>query len=180
MIVRPARADDAPAIAALYAPFVDGSGISFEDSAPDGAEMASRMAACGETHPWLVAEAEGELAGYAYASPFRARRGYRFTAETSVYVRSALQGAGVGAALYRPLIETLVAQGFTQAIAAISLPNEASVRLHERFGFERCGVYRQVGWKLDQWWDVGLWQRRLAEARTPPREPLPWTAVLAL
>ena len=174
MIVRPVRADDAAAIADIYAPYVLTTPISLEDEPPDAAEIGRRIAECGGLYPWLVAEMDGRVAGYAYATRFRPRLGYRFTVETTVYVDPAHQRTGIAAALYEPLLDTLVRQGFTQAIAAISLPNQASVALHERFGFERCGVYHQVGWKLGQWWDVGLWQRRLAPVRTPPEEPVPW------
>lgn len=176
--LRLAHADDAEAIAALYAPFVAGSAVSLEDEAPSAAEIAARIAGGGDLHPWLVAEEDGGLIGYASASRFRPRLGYRFTVETSVYVAAACQRRGHARALYRALFGLLVAQGFTQAIAAITLPNEASARLHEAFGFKRCGVYAGVGWKLGQWWDVGLWQRRLAEPETPPGDVLPVSAVI--
>jgi L-amino acid N-acyltransferase YncA len=172
--IRPARPEDGSGIAALYAPYVEASAISLEDRAPTGEEMAARIAAGGSLHPWLVAEAEEGVVGFASASQFRPRLGYRFTVETSVYVAAERHGNGIGRALYEALFDLLVAQGFTQAIAAITLPNEASVKLHEAFGFERCGVYRQVGWKLGRWWDVGLWQRALAPVVTPPAEVRPF------
>ena len=173
MKIRPAGLDDAGAIAAIYAPYVIGSAISFENEPPAAAEMCRRIAEGGGLYPWLAAEDASGLVGYAYACAFRTRPAYRFAVETSVYVREGEGGRGIGAALYRPLLATLEAQGFTQAIAAITLPNDASVRLHERFGFARAGTYSQVGWKLGGWRDVGLWQRPLAAAATPPREPLP-------
>jgi L-amino acid N-acyltransferase YncA len=173
MPIRPAREADAAAIADIYRPYVEGSPVSFETEAPHAGEIARRMA--GELYPWLVAVDEaGGLTGYAYAAAFRTRPAYRFAVETTVYVREGSHARGIGAALYAPLIETLERQGFTQAIAAITLPNEASVRLHERFGFERAGNYTQVGWKLGRWHDVGLWQRALARAGDPPAEPLPY------
>lgn len=173
MRIRAARFEDAAAIAAIYEPYVSASAISLEDEPPGPGGMAERMAAGGALYPWLVAEEDGAVAGYASSSRFRPRPGYRFTVETSVYLAHGCQGRGTGRALYGRLIETLVAQGFTQAIAAITLPNAASVRLHETCGFERCGVYSQVGWKLGRWWDVGLWQRPLAPVSTPPSEPMP-------
>ncbi|HLL32027.1 MAG TPA: GNAT family N-acetyltransferase, partial [Allosphingosinicella sp.] len=128
----------------------------------------------GALYPWLAGEAEdGTLLGYAYAARFRDRPAYRFTVETSVYLRAGAAGRGLGRRLYEPLLAALEAQGFTQAIAAITLPNEASVRLHERLGFVSAGIYRQVGWKLGAWHDVGLWQRALAAPGTPPAEPRP-------
>lgn len=174
MKLRAATPDDAAAIADIYAPFVRESAVSFETEPPGEAAMRSRIEAGGSLYPWLVGEAEdGSLIGYAYAARFRDRPAYRFAVETSVYLRSGASGRGLGRRLYEPLLATLEAQGFTQAIAAITLPNEASVRLHERLGFERAGTYRQVGWKIGRWHDVGLWQKALAVAGDPPEEPRP-------
>jgi L-amino acid N-acyltransferase YncA len=172
MRLRAATPDDAAAIAAIYAPYVTASAVSFETEAPDAAAMRARIDSSGDLHPWLVGEeADGTVLGYAYASPFRPRPAYRFAVETSVYLRREACGRGLGERLYAPLLDMLEARGFTQAIAAITLPNDASVRLHERLGFAAAGTYRQVGWKLGAWHDVGLWQRGLAPAATPPAEP---------
>jgi L-amino acid N-acyltransferase YncA len=180
MRIRAATPGDAGEIAAIYAPYVEGSVISFELEAPGPEVIGERMASAGELYPWLAAEAEsGELIGYAYASAFRPRAAYSWTVETSVYVSRAAHGRGVGSALYGPLLGILTAQGFTQAIAAIALPNDRSVAIHERFGFFHAGTYRKVGFKLDNWWDVGLWQCTLAEAANPPADPMPWRAVAA-
>jgi L-amino acid N-acyltransferase YncA len=177
MKLRAATPDDAAAIADIYAPFVTASAVSFETEPPDAEAMRARIQGGGALYPWIVAEAEdGTLLGYAYAARFRERPAYRFTVETTVYLRAEAAGRGLGRRLYAPLIETLEAQGFTQAIAAITLPNEASVRLHERLGFVQAGTYRQVGWKLGAWHDVGLWQRPLAQAAMPPAEPAPGAA----
>jgi phosphinothricin acetyltransferase len=174
MRLRAATPDDAAAIADIYAPFVTGSAVSFETEPPDEAAMRARIEAGGGLYPWLVGEdGDASLIGYAYAARFRDRPAYRFAVETSVYLRPGAAGRGLGRRLYEPLLAMLEDQGFTQAIAAITLPNEASVRLHDRLGFERAGTYRQVGWKLGTWHDVGLWQRRLAPAGAPPEEPRP-------
>jgi len=172
--IRLATADDAVAIATLYAPYVADSAVSFEGKAPDAAEMAERIAKGGDLYPWLVGEEDGALLGYAYATAFRPRHAYRFTVETSVYVRQGGHGRGVGGAVYGALLPLLEAQGFTQAIAALTLPNEASVSLHERLGFVRAGVYENVGFKLGEWRSVGLWQRPLAPMVTEPEEPRPF------
>lgn len=171
MKLRAATPDDAAAIADIYAPFVTGSAVSFEMEPPDAAAMRARIGAGGDLYPWLVADADGALLGYAYASPFRPRPAYRFTVETTIYLRPEACGRGLGPRLYAPLLSALEANGFTQAVAAITLPNEASVRLHERLGFALAGTYRQVGWKLGAWHDVGLWQRALAPVESPPGEP---------
>jgi phosphinothricin acetyltransferase len=172
VIVRPARSSDAGALAAIYAPFVSASHVSLEESPPGAAEIAERMEAGGPLYPWLVAETDGGVIGYASTARFRPRQGYRFSVETSVYVASQHQRRGVGRELYGALFRLLIGQGFTQAIASVTLPNPASVGLHETLGFQQCGTYRQVGWKLGRWWDVGLFQRTLAPALTPPEEPL--------
>ena len=178
MRIRAASADDAPAIAAIYAPYVTGSVVSFETGAPDAAEMARRMAE-GEGHyPWLVScDADGTLLGYAYACAFRSRPAYRFSVETTVYVAEGAHRRGIGSALYRALLPVLEAQGYAQAIAAITLPNPASVILHKRFGFRQAGVYEKVGFKLGEWRSVGLWQRALAQVAASPAEPRPLSAL---
>ena len=178
--IRAARPEDAAAIAAIYAPHVLTGTATFEIEAPDARQMRSRMAASDGLYPWIVAtngdEAGGVLA-YAYATRFRDRPAYRYTVETTVYVSAATQGQGVGRLLYQSLVDTLRVQGFTQAIAAIALPNDYSIRLHESVGFRRAGVYREVGFKHDQWIDVGLWQRELHEPSVPPIEPKPFSEV---
>ena len=172
MRLRAASPDDAAAIAAIYAPFVTESAISFETEPPDEAAMRARIAAGGEFYPWLVTEEGGRVVGYAYAGPFRSRPAYRFAVETSLYLAHGAGGRGLGRTLYRALLEILERQGFVHAIAAITLPNPSSVRLHEDLRFARIGTYHQVGHKLGEWHDVGLWQRGLATAIGLPREPL--------
>jgi phosphinothricin acetyltransferase len=140
--------------------------------------MRGRIEAGGGLHPWLVAVDDREqMLGYAYACAFRPRLAYRFAVETSVYVADAAQRRGVGSRLYAALLPLLEAQGFTQAIAAITLPNAASVRLHEAHGFTPAGAYREVGYKLGEWLSVGLWQRSLGPLTARPEEPKPVAAV---
>ena len=169
--IRRAHGEDAEAIAAIYAPHVTRGIASFEERAPTPDEMRARIAKLEGRFPWLVADDEGRVLGYAYADRFRDRTAYRWAVETTVYIAEGAQRRGVGRLLYARLLECLRAQGFTQAIAAISLPNDASVKLHELAGFRRAGVYRQVGWKLGRWVDVGLWQAELQEPEHPPAEP---------
>jgi phosphinothricin acetyltransferase len=173
MILRAATPDDAAALSRLYAPYVTDSIVSFETEPPDAAEMRRRIEAGGGLYPWLLAEADGEVLGYAYATAFRPRAAYRFAVETTVYCRTANLRSGVGTRLYRRLLAAVRDQGFTQAIGAISLPNPASIGLHEKLGFRRIGVYAQVGYKLGAWHDVGLWQCPLASPADPPVEPRP-------
>ena len=176
--VRLADSGDAAAIAAIYAPFVTGSPVSFETDPPTEAVMRGRIEAGAGMHPWLVAVDEADrILGYAYGSAFRPRPAYRFAVETSVYVARDAQRRGIGARLSGALLPLLEAQGFTQAIAAITLPNPSSIRLHEAHGFTEAGTYRQVGYKLGQWLSVGLWQRALAPLTERPEEPKPVAAV---
>jgi L-amino acid N-acyltransferase YncA len=172
--IRRATAADAAAIASIYAPYVQASVVSFETEAPDEAEMRGRIEEGGDLYPWVAAcEDDGALIGYAYACPFRARPAYRFTVETTVYVADGAHRRGIGTLLYRTLLPVLEAQGFAQAIAAITIPNEASVILHERLGFQQIGTYERVGFKFREWRSVGLWQRGLALLSTRPEEPKP-------
>jgi phosphinothricin acetyltransferase len=168
--IRLASLEDAPQIAAIYAPIVLETPISFELVPPDAAEFARRMAGVLPQKPWLVHVEDGRVLGYAYAHTFRDRPAYRWTAETSVYVAVEGRRRGVASGLYAALIERLIAQGFVTAVAGITLPNEASVRLHERFGFRAVGVPR-AGHKFGRWHDVGFWTRPLAEATAEPAEP---------
>lgn len=156
--IRPAAASDAGACAAIYAPFVTGTVVSFETEAPDAAEMSRRIAHHSATHAWLVAEVEGELAGYTYASPHRDRAAYASSCDVAVYVGPAHARQGIGRALYDALLPMMRAKGLHAAFAGIALPNPGSVGLHEAVGFTTVGIYREVGWKLGGWRDVGWWQ----------------------
>lgn len=165
---------DAAACAAIYAPYVQESAVSFEEVAPDGAAMAARMRGLRATHPWLVAEVGGAVAGFAYASPHRERAAYRWAADVAIYVGPERRGRGLGRALYGELLSLLRRQRLHVACAGITLPNEASVGLHESLGFEPVGVYRRIGFKAGSWRDVGWWQLILsADDPGPPAEPLP-------
>jgi phosphinothricin acetyltransferase len=177
-LIRDAEPDrDAAACAAIYAPHVHASPVSFEEAAPDAVAMAVRIAEAQATHPWLVAEDGGDVAGYAYGCPHRSRAAYRWAADVAVYVAPAQQRRGFGLALYEALIERLARQRFQIACAGITLPNEASVRLHERLGFVPVGTYRRIGWKAGAWRDVGWWQLELIPiGDEPPAEPLPPSA----
>jgi L-amino acid N-acyltransferase YncA len=164
---------DAAACAAIYAPYVTDSAISFELEPPDAAEMAARMESGSRTHPWLVFERDGEVAGYAYAGVHRTRAAYRWTAEVTAYVSQVHHRGGIGRALYEELLERLRAQNFRLAVGGITLPNDGSVGLHEAVGFEPVGVYRNIGWKFGRWHDVGWWQLDLGAPGDPPAEPAP-------
>ncbi|HEX2070532.1 MAG TPA: arsinothricin resistance N-acetyltransferase ArsN1 family B [Thermoleophilaceae bacterium] len=164
---------DAGACAAIYAPHVADAATSFEERPPAPEDFAERIERLSATHPWLVAERDGVVVGFAYATSHRARAAYRWSVETSVYVADAHARRGVGRALYVELLELLRRQRLHLALAGITLPNPASVALHEALGFEPVGVYREVGYKAGAWRDVGWWQLVLDRADGPPLEPLP-------
>jgi L-amino acid N-acyltransferase YncA len=166
----PAR--DGAACAAIYAPFVADSVISFEEEPPDADEFARRIERTSARYPWLVAEVDSAVAGYAYASRYRDRAAYRWAADVAIYVGDGYRGRGIGKALYRALLDLLARQGIRTACAGITLPNPASVRLHESCGFQLVGTFRRIGYKAGGWRDVGWWQLELpADSGDPPAEP---------
>lgn len=171
LLLRAVAPGDAAAIAAIYAPYVAETAITFELDPPDAAAIGERIATIGATHPWLVAERGGELVGYAYGYPYRARAAYRWVAETAVYLRRDMLGKRLGTPLYEALLDALEAWGYVAAVGAISLPNRPSVKLHERLGFEPVGVHPRIGFKHGQWHDIGLWQLDLAPRKAMQAEP---------
>ena len=171
--IRLASTVDAPAIQAIYAPIVEQTIISFELTPPTVEEMAQRIAATIVQHPWLVCEVDGVITGYAYASQHRARLAYQWAADVSAYVDLQWRGRGVGRGLYTVLLALLRAQGYYGAYAGITLPNPASVALHESVGFTPVGVYRAVGYKLGAWHNVGWWECELQPRAGEPTPPVP-------
>jgi L-amino acid N-acyltransferase YncA len=160
-MIRAATAADAGAIAAIYNHFVASTTITFEEEAVTVAEMASRIETVGAKFPWYVVERDGEVMGYAYATPWRVRSAYRFSVETTVYVAPGHARQGIGKRLYASLIGALRRQGIQVAIGGIAQPNPASVALHESLGFEKVAHFKRVGCKFGQWIDVGYWELQL-------------------
>lgn len=169
-VLREATPGDIPAITAIYGAEVRGHVNTYEYEAPDAAEMERRMRALLDAgYPYLVAEDNAGIAGYAYASSYRARIGYRFTVENSVYVAAGRQGQGIGTALLRQLIATCEARGFRQMIAVIGeRSNTASIRLHEKAGFRLVGVFPGIAWKHGRWLDTVQMQRELGAGHHEP------------
>ena len=180
LLIRLAAADDAAAIAAIYAPYVTDTRISFEEVPPDESEMARRIEGSpAGFYPWFIAEDGGKVCGFASSSAFRTRPAYRWTVETGIYLSPDACGRGIGRDLLATLLGVLEGQGYVAAIGAITLPNAPSVVLHERLGFTNVGAYRRVGFKMGEWLDVGLWERNLAARGATPTEPLPYSAVIS-
>lgn len=171
--LRPATPADAAAILAIYTPIVQHSAISFELVPPSRETMQARIETTLRQLPWLVLEREATLLGYAYASPHRQRAAYQWAVDVSVYVHPDARRQGVARRLYQALFAALRAQGYYVACAGIALPNPASVALHDSLGFEQVGIYRQVGYKLGRWHDVGWWQYTLQPRVAEPAPPRP-------
>ncbi len=157
-MIRPARPGDGAALAAIYNPCIRDTTITFEEEPVTAEEMAARIANVTADHPWLVLEEGGAVLGYAYASSWRTRAAYRFSTETTIYLAPEAQGRGIGSRLYQALLDELRDRGFHSALGCLALPNEASVRLHERLGFRKAGHMREAGRKFDRWVDVGFWE----------------------
>ena len=173
MLIRHADpAADAAACAAIYAPYVNDTVISLEEAPPTSEQMGHRIARITERYSWLVAEDDGEIAGYAYAGPHRERAAYRWASDVTVYLSPAHFRRGIGSALYTALFDLLVFQGVYVACAGVTLPNEGSVGLHESMGFLAVGVYKRVAWKFGSWHDVGWWQLQLVEPSVDAPEEL--------
>ena len=159
VIVRSASAADADAIARIYNYYIQNTVITFEEEPVSAQAMATRVAEVqGLSLPWLVAEFENEVVGYAYANKWKVRSAYRYSVETTIYVEHGYEGRGTGTALYSALLPILRARGIHAAIGGAALPNEASVALHRKLGFEHVATFRQVGFKHDRWVDVAYWQ----------------------
>jgi len=159
--IRQAVESDAEQILQIYKLIVESTAISFEMQTPSIDEISYRIRSALKTHEWLVAVDSEGVAGYAYASQYRAREAYRFSAETTVYVKEKCRGAGVGKNLYETLFQSLKVKGFRRAFAGIALPNEGSIALHKASGFTEVGVFLEAGLKFDRWHDVSWWQRRV-------------------
>ena len=164
-MIRECTTADAAAICAIYNPYVRETVITFEEAPVSAAEMAQRIAEVTARLPWLVAEEQGAVVGYAYATPWKVRSAYRFSVEATVYVAPGHMGRGVGTELYRALLAGLRPLGVHCAVGGIALPNEASVALHEKLGFKKIGQFVEIGRKFDRWVDVGYWELILADIR---------------
>lgn len=171
--VRIADVDDAAAIHAIYAPLVSAGTATFETTLPGVEVMRERIRARLQQYPWLVWEEADQVLAYAYAGRFRERAAYDWIAETSIYVHADAHRRGIARRLYTCLLEVMRLQGIHQAVGVITLPGTVSVALHESMGFSPAGVWRNAGYKLQRWWDVGVWQKELQPVACPPQPLIP-------
>lgn len=169
--VRDATAHDGHACAAIYAPYVSDTAITFEIDPPLPAEMSARIARALGTYAWVVLEEHGRVVGYAYGSPYNRRSAYQWSCEVSVYLQAGRRRTGGGRALYDALFLRLAQRGFRTVVAGVTLPNDASIGLHHSMGFEAVGTFRRIGWKRDAWHDVAWAQRTIAAGQDPPGKP---------
>ena len=158
-MIRPAIERDVQDICEIYNYFVENTAISFEEKTISNLEMEQRIATQSIDYPWLVYEDEGKVVAFAYAGKWKARSAYRFTLESSIYMSGDCQGKGIGTKLYKALFDELVTRSVRSVMAVIALPNQASVGLHEKMGFEKVAHFKEVGYKHKKWIDVGYWQK---------------------
>jgi L-amino acid N-acyltransferase YncA len=160
-MIRDAAIDDAPAIAAIYNPYITKYLTSFEKEAVTSEVMAERIRSVTLRYPWLVCESGGVVVGYAYAAGWKERYAYRYCVETAIYLKDDCGRQGLGTTLYTELLRRLPETGIRVAIGCIALPNHSSVALHEKLGFDKVGHFPAVGYKFGQWIDIGYWQKNL-------------------
>ncbi|MDO6446905.1 GNAT family N-acetyltransferase [Colwellia sp. 1_MG-2023] len=162
-IIREVELSDAQQIANIYNYYIEKTVITFEEQLVSANDIQARIEKIKKAdHIWLVAEFDSQIVGYAYSAPWRDRSAYRYASEVSVYLSSDSQGKGIGSLLYQSLFEQLKLTQIKILIGGITLPNEASVAIHEKFGMEKVAHFREVGYKFDQWLDVGYWQVKLS------------------
>ena len=175
--IRVAKLDDVAAMLNIYSPFILNSGITQETTVPSIEEFQQRVMATLTERPWLVCEIDDEIAGYAYAGKHRDRRGYQWCTEPSIYIGENFFRFGIANALYRALFEILKIQGYVNAYAVITLPNDKSVSFHEKFGFRYFTTYKNIGFKLGKWHDVGWWQYDVNPHVINPTDPIKFSSL---
>jgi L-amino acid N-acyltransferase YncA len=171
-LIRIATGDDASSILKIYAPYIENTSYTFETEVPAIDAFKDRINSYLENWPWLVCDIDGVIAGYAYGAKHRERTAYQWSIESSVYVHDDYQRIGVAKALYTALIDVLKLQGFRNLYAVVNLPNDKSVAFHEKLGFEYFATYKNVGYKLGKWKNVGWWQLQLNEYSREPELPI--------
>jgi len=158
-MIRPVRLADGEAIRAIYNHYIENTAISFEETPVQTGEMEERIRKISAKYPYLVyEEGSGEINGYAYINMWKERKSYRFSAELSIYIKDGLQGRGMGRKLMERLLEEARATDIHSLVSGITLPNDRSVALHEKFGFSKIAQFREIGYKFNTWLDVGYWE----------------------
>lgn len=164
-MIRPVLTADAASICKIYNHYVLNTHINFEEEAVSIEDMEDRISTITQKHPWFVYEENGQVLGYAYASEWKSRCAYRYSVECTVYLEQGADGKGIGSKLYEALLEQIGREKVHAVIGGIALPNEASVALHEKFGFEKVAHFKEVGYKFGNWIDVGYWEKIIVERK---------------
>lgn len=175
MILRIAHRDDAEDVLKIYAPFIRETSLTFEIEIPSVTDFSNRITSYLKDWPWIIAESDGEIAGYAYASKYRERKGYQWSVECSIYLAEQFMSSGIATRLYAALFDILKLQGYRNVYAVINLPNDRSVRFHEKMGFKWFATYEKVGYKLGKWKDVGWWVLIVNDYDLEPSSPIPFS-----
>ncbi|MCI5809863.1 MAG: N-acetyltransferase family protein [Oscillospiraceae bacterium] len=173
LVFRFANAEDALSCAEIYRPYVEKTSITFEYIPPDAGEIARRMKAYMPVFPWIVAEADGQIIGYAYASPQNVRKAYQWNADLTIYLREDTRGKGIGRLLYGCLLDVLVMQGYLKVIGIVTHPNPKSEALHQAMGFSVLAKWENAGYKLGRWYDVQWFAKQIAPVSNHPTSPVP-------
>ena len=172
MIFRNATSSDINQILEIYSPFISNTVVTFENEIPSVADFSKRLNQYLEFFPWLVADIDGKIAGYAYASKYRDRIAYQWVVEASIYMHRDFKKKGIAKKLYEALFEILKLQGIYRVYAVIGIPNEESTSFHERLGFTWFASYKSTGFKLGQWRDTGWWELVLKQPSENPEPPI--------
>lgn len=170
--IRLVQLDDCQGMLEIYGPIIQNTATSFEYEVPEISEFQSRVLKIQDRYPWLICLWDGALAGYAYAGAHRERAAYQWSVEQSVYIHPKFYRLGIARSLYKALMSVLKLQGFYTALSGITLPNEVSVAFHESMGFSPIGIYRNIGFKFDQWHSVGWWEYQLQPYSKQPATPV--------
>lgn len=171
-LIRPAAESDCGDILAIYAPYVENTSVTFEVDVPRPEDFLARMRKIKSRYPYLVAVAEGRTVGYAYAVELMERAAYQWNAALSVYLRADFAGRGLGTALYQALMELLKLQNFQNVYGVVTLPNPASVKLHQRLGFRPVGQYEKAGYKCGAWHEVMFFEKHIGDHGFRPEPPI--------
>ena len=172
-MIRKVTLEDAEQICEIYNYYIENTIVSFEETPVTPQVMASRIQDIIPSLPWIVYEEKSKIVGYAYASKWKGRCAYRYSVESTVYISPDAREKGIGSILYEALLKQLGQQDFHTTIGGISLPNEASIKLHEKFGFKKVAHFSEVGYKFNKWVDVGYWELKL-DTKSPASVPLHW------
>lgn len=171
--IRLIEPDDINEVFSIYCYYIENTVISFEIVPPALSEFTTRVITISNNYPWLVYVKDNKIIGYAYGSKHREREAYQWSADVSVYLHKEATGKGIGTKLYKALFTLMENLGYYNLYAGISLPNEKSIRIHEKFGFSLIGIYKKVGFKFNRWIDVGWWVKSIKSNTVPPEPPIP-------